>query len=368
MKVNFLDLKAQYLSIKPEIDEAIQNVLNKSAFAAGPFVKSFETNFARRQGAKFCVGVNNGTSALHAALMALNIGPGDEVIVPANTFFATPESVSLAGAVPVFVDCEAEYYNIDPAKIEAKVTAKTKAVIAVNLYGQPAQLQTIKKITDRLGLILIEDCAQSHLAELDGKTTGTFGVCGCFSFYPGKNLGAYGEGGAVITDDEALYNKMMMIRDHGSAKKYYHDVIGHNYRMEGFQGAILDVKLRYLDEWTNARRRNADLYRKLLTDCSEIVLPKEMAGAKHVYHLFIIRCKQRDDLQKYLQDKEVYTGIHYPIPCHLQKAYAHLGYSKGHFPLSEAYADDILSLPMSEMLKEEEIVYTAEQVKAFFKK
>ncbi len=368
MKVNFLDLKAQYLSIKPEIDAAIQNVLDKSAFAAGPFVKSFEANFAKRQGAQYCVGVNNGTSALHAALMALNIGPGDEVIVPANTFFATPEAVSLAGAVPVFVDCEADYFNIDPAGIEARVTAKTKAVIAVNLYGQPAQLKAIKAVTDRLGLLLIEDCAQSHLAELDGQPTGTFGVCGCFSFYPGKNLGAYGEGGAVITNDERLYQTLMMIRDHGSAKKYYHDIIGHNYRMEGFQGAILDVKLRYLDAWTDTRRQNAELYRTLLAECSDIVLPKEMAGAKHVYHLFIIRTTRRDELQKYLQDKEVYTGIHYPIPCHLQKAYAHLGYGKGSYPLSETFADEILSLPMSEMLKKEEVAYTADQVKAFFKK
>jgi len=368
MKVNFLDLKAQYLSIKPEIDEAIQNVLNKSAFAAGPFVKSFEGNFARRHAAQYCVGVNNGTAALHAAMMALNIGPGDEVIVPANTFFATPEAVSLAGATPVFVDCEPRYYNIDPLKIAAAITKKTKAIIAVNLYGQPAQLQEVKKISDQHGLLLIEDCAQSHLAELHGQPTGTFGVCGCFSFYPGKNLGAYGEGGAVITQDEALYNKLMMIRDHGSAKKYYHDLIGHNYRLEGIQGAILDVKLRHLDAWTDTRRRNADLYRQALADCPGIVLPEEMAGAKHVYHLFVIRTQQRDALLNYLQTNEIYTGIHYPIPCHLQKAYASLGYAKGAFPVSEAYSDEILSLPMSEMLQEEELLHVAKTIKAFFAK
>jgi dTDP-4-amino-4,6-dideoxygalactose transaminase len=368
MKVNFLDLKAQYLSIKTEIDEAIQSVLDKSAFAAGPFVKSFEANFAKRQGARYCVGVNNGTSALHAAMMAMNIGPGDEVIVPANTFFATPEAVSLAGAVPVFVDCESQYYNIDPNRIEKALSAKTKAIIAVNLYGQPAQLKEVKKIADKHGLIFLEDCAQSHLAELDGQTTGTFGVCGCFSFYPGKNLGAYGEGGAIITDDETLYNKLMMIRDHGSAKKYYHDIIGHNYRMEGFQGAILDVKLRHLDAWTDIRRRNAALYRRFLIDCKEIVLPEEMAGAKHVYHLFVIRSKERDKLQQYLQDNSVYTGIHYPIPCHLQKAYAGLGYKKGAFLISESYADQILSLPMSEMLSEDEISYVADKIIAFLQK
>jgi len=366
MKVNFLDLKAQYLSIKTEIDEAIQAVLNKSAFAAGPFVKSFETNFAQRQGAKYCVAVNNGTAALHATLMALNIGPGDEVIVPANTFFATPEAVSLAGSTPVFVDCEPLYYNIDPAKIEKAISKKTKAIIAVNLFGQPAQLSEIKKIADQHKLIFIEDCAQSHLATLDQQLTGTFGVCGCFSFYPGKNLGAYGEGGAVITNDEALYNKIMMIRDHGSAKKYYHDLIGHNYRMEGFQGAILDVKLRHLAAWTETRRHNADCYRTLLKDCQKVVLPEVMAGAKHVYHLFVIRTQQRDALLSYLHENEIYTGIHYPVPCHLQKAYASLGYRRGDFPISEAYADEMLSLPMSEMLKEEEIAYVAQTIKAFF--
>jgi len=366
MKVNFLDLKAQYHSIKEEIDGAIQQVLERSAFAAGPFVKAFEEHFAEKHQSKYCVGVSSGTAALHIVLMALDIKAGDEVIVPANTFFATPEAVSLTGARPVFVDHEPEYYNIDSAAIEKAVTPRTRAIIAVNLYGQPAQLDKVKAIADRHKLILIEDCAQSHLATLNGQSTGTFGHCGCFSFYPGKNLGAYGEGGAVITNDEELYKKMMMLRDHGSAQKYHHELIGHNYRLEGLQGAILDVKLKHLPAWTEVRRKNADLYRKYLAGCPQVTLPKEMPGAKHVYHVFVIRTPRRDEMIKYLQEQGVYTNIHYPIPCHLQKAYAFLGYHRGAFPLSEKFADELLSLPMSEQLKEEEIVYVCEKVKAFF--
>ncbi len=366
MKVNFLDLKAQYQSIKPEIDEAIQQVLDRSAFAAGPFVKSFEEHFAAAHDSRFCAGVNSGTAALHIALMALEIGRGDEVIVPANTFFATPEAVSLAGATPVFVDHEPEYYNIDPGLIEKAITPRTRAIIAVNLYGQAAQLDKIKAIADHHHLILIEDCAQSHLATLNGKPTATFGLCGCFSFYPGKNLGAYGEGGAVVTNDEALYKKIMMLRDHGSAVKYHHELIGHNYRLEGMQGAILDVKLKHLPAWTEKRRENAELYRQLLAKVPQVVVPREMPGAKHVYHVFCVRVPRRDELIRYLADQQIYTGIHYPIPCHLQKAYAGLGYKEGSCPVSEAYAGQLLSLPMSEMLKAEEIAYVCEAIQAFY--
>jgi dTDP-4-amino-4,6-dideoxygalactose transaminase len=366
MKVNFLDLKSQYQSIKPEVDKAIHAVLDSCAFAAGPFVKSFEQNFAEKHQAKFCVGVNSGTAALHASMMALEIGPGDEVIVPANTFFATPEAVSLAGATPVFVDCEPDYYNVDVTKIEAAITDKTKAIIAVHLYGQPAQMHEIKRIADAHSLLLIEDCAQAHTATLEDKSIGTFGIAGCFSFYPGKNLGAYGEGGAVITNDESIYNKLMMIRDHGMAKKYHHDIIGHNYRLEGMQGAVLDVKLKYIDAWTGNRRNSADLYRKYLAGIDEIKAPQEMQGGKHVYHLFVIRTSRRDELQKFLGEQQVYTGIHYPIPCHMQNAYKSLGYKKGDFPVTDEYADQLLSLPMSEQLKEEEIAFVAEKIKEFF--
>lgn len=365
MKVNFLDLKSQYLAIKPEIDAAIQSVLMQSAFAAGPFVKSFEENFAKKHGVDYCVGVNNGTAALHVALMALGIKAGDQVIVPANTFFATAEAVSLTGATPVFVDCDPLYYNLDPNLLQAAITPKTKAIILVHLYGQPGQIDAIKNISVQHRLWLIEDCAQAHLAEFHGQPIGSFGIMGCFSFYPGKNLGAYGEAGAVTTNDPELYKKVMMLRDHGMPQKYHHDVVGHNYRMEGFQGAILDVKLRYLEQWTDTRRRNARLYRDQLKDLPQVTLPQEMADVKHVYHLYVIRTQRRDELQKFLAQNEIFTGIHYPIPCHLQKAYVDLNYPRGSFPVTEQYADEIISLPMSEQLHEDEIAYVAEKIREF---
>lgn len=363
VKVNFIDLKAQYLSIKDEIDGAIQSVIDNCAFAAGPFVKSFEQNFAHAHRAKFCVGVNSGTSALHIALWALGVGESDEVIVPANTFFATPEAVSLCGATPVFVDCEPDHFNIDPSRIQNAISKRTKAIIPVHLYGQPAQLDEIKAIAERNSILLIEDCAQAHLSEYKGKPAGTFGICGCFSFYPGKNLGAFGEAGAVITNDEQLYSKMLCLRDHGATKKYHHDFIGHNYRMEGLQGAVLDVKLAHLREWNEKRRKNASLYRKYLEDFEKIILPLEMPGAKHIYHLFVIRIANRDQLMKSLCQSRIYTGIHYPIPCHLQKAYSFLNQSNGSFPVSEKYSREILSLPMYPELFEEEIQYVCAKIK-----
>ncbi len=367
MKVNFIDLKTQYISIKDEIDDAIQSVLDSSAFAAGPFVKSFEENFAKVHDAKYCVGVNSGTAALHIAMWALDINENDEVIVPTNTFFATPEAVSLCGAEPVFVDCEAEYFNIDPDRIQEAVTNKTKAIIAVHLYGQPAQLDKIREIAERNNLILIEDCAQAHLAEYKGRPIGTAGLCGCFSFYPGKNLGAYGEAGAVITNDNELYNRILKLRDHGSIKKYHHECIGHNYRMEGMQGAILDVKLRHLDKWTEVRRRRANQYRELLKDVIEITLPQEDVDAKHVYHLFVIKCKNREKLMEFLNTKGVSCGIHYPIPCHLQPAYDFLEIPTGRLPVSEEYAEEILSLPMHDQLTEVNVEYIASQIKTYFR-
>ena len=366
--VNFLDLKSQYLSIKDEIDEAISNVFDSVSFAGGPFVKSFEEEFAAAHQAKYCVAVNNGTSALHIMMMALDIGPGDEVIVPANTFFASAEAVSVTGARPVFVDCEESYYNIDPEKIEAAITTKTKAILAVHLYGQPADMDAIKLVADKHGLLLLEDCAQAHLAKYKNRYVGNIGVAGSFSFYPGKNLGAYGEAGAVLTNDQELYSKMQMIKDHGSSKKYYHDIIGHNFRMESLQAAILSVKLKYLPAWTDNRRKAAENYRKYLSDLSDIHLPSEMNEAFHVYHLFVVRTEQRNDLMEFLKQNGIFSGIHYPIPCHLQKAYNFLNYQKGSFPISEAYADQLVSLPMSEQLSKEDVEYVADTVHHFFRK
>ena len=366
IKVKFLDLKSQYLSIKDEIDEAIQDVLLDSAFADGPYVKEFEKNFALMHNAKYCVAVNSGTAALHASLMALEIKAGDEVIVPANTFFSTPLSVTLTGATPVFVDCESEYYNIDFDKIQDAITKNTKAIIAVHLYGQPAQLYKIKHIADKNNLILIEDCAQAHIAKYREGFVGNFGKCGCFSFYCGKNLGAYGEGGAIITNDKELYEWLRMIKNIGMSQKYYHDLIGHNYRMSGMQGAILNVKLKYIEEWTKIRRRNAALYRQYLADCNEIILPNEMENIKHVYHLFVIRTKKRDKLRHFLNNNNIQTGIHYPIPCHLQKAYDYLNYKIGDFPITEKLSNEIISLPMSEQLNEKEIRYVSWKIKEFF--
>lgn len=366
MNINFVDLKAQYKSIKYEIDTAIQTVIDSTAFAGGPFVKSFEQSFAEAQGAKYCAAVNSGTAALHITLMALNIGYGDEVIVPANTFFATPEAVSLAGAIPVFADCEEDYYNLSPNGIEDKITNKTKAIIAVNLYGQPAQLDEIKAIAEKRGLHLIEDCAQSHLAVYKDIPTGNYGIAGCFSFYPGKNLGAFGEGGAALTNSKEIYDKIQALKDHGSPRKYYHEYIGHNYRMEGLQGAVLGVKLKHLADWTAKRRANAKLYNELLSDVKEVVTPKEMPTAKHVYHLYVIRAKKRDELMKYLSANGIGSGIHYPVPCHLQKAYSFLKYSEGSFPNAERFASDIISLPMYAELSHESIEYVCNAIKKFY--
>ena len=366
MEVKFLDLKAQYSSIKKEIDNAIQSVIEKSAFSAGPFVESFETNFAGVHKAKFCLGVNSGTSALHLAMWALGINADDEVIVPTNTFFATPEAVSLCSAQPVFVDCEPDYFNINPARIENVITKKTKAIIAVHLYGQPAQLEEIKRVADQHNLLLIEDCAQAHLAQYKGVPVGTAGICGCFSFYPSKNLGSYGEAGAVVTGDEQLFKKMLAIRDHGSTQKYHHDYIGHNYRMEGLQGAILDVKLKYLPQWTEKRRKNADLYRRYLADIEKVISPNEMPDTRHVYHLFVVRADKRDELKKYLNDHQIYTGIHYPIPCHFQKAYKSLYREAGNLPVSENLGDQILSLPMYPELEENQIEYISKKIRDFY--
>jgi dTDP-4-amino-4,6-dideoxygalactose transaminase len=364
MKIPFLDLNTQYQTIKDEIDEALRRVIKKTAFVLGEEVELFEAEFAVYCDAKYCVGVNSGTSALHLALLAHDIGKGDEVITVPNTFIATCEAISYTGARPVFVDIDPKTYNIDVTRIEKAITKNTKAIIPVHLYGQPADMAPILDIAKKHNLIVIEDACQAHGAEYKGNHVGAMGNAGAFSFYPGKNLGAYGEGGAVVTNDETIYKKVKMFRDHGQNKKYHHDVIGYNYRMDGFQGAVLRVKLRHLDSWIELRRKNARLYNQFFKG-SDVIIPFEPEYAKSVYHLYVIRTRKRDELQNYLTDIGISTGLHYPIPIHLQNAYQFLGYTKGTFPVAEQYAGQILSLPMFPELQENDIQLIANSIKEF---
>lgn len=371
MQVPFLDLKVQYKSIKSEIDPAIQNILDNTAFILGKAVSDFETAFAAEHKVKHCLGVSSGTDGNHLALWALGIKAGDEVIMPANTFIATAWGATLCGAIPVFVDCEKDSYNIDPSKVESAITKKTKAIVAVHLYGQPADLDPLRTIADKHKLYLVEDCAQSHFAEYKGKRIGGLSDSASFSFYPGKNLGAYGEGGAVTTHNDEVAKKVKMLRDHGAVQKYNHEMLGHNYRMEGIQGAVLGVKLKHLSKWTDGRRHAAKKYNELLKDCSAITLPKEMPYAKHVYHLFVVQVndgglKRRDELVKFLGDNGIATGLHYPIPLHQQPCFNDLGYKKGDFPVTEKLAETGLSLPMYPELTAEQIGYVCDKVKSFF--
>lgn len=372
MQVPFLDLKVQYKSIKSEIDPAIQNILDNTAFVLGKAVSDFETAFAIEHGVNHCLGVSSGTDGNHLALWALGVQPGDEIIIPANTFIATAWGATLCGAKPVFVDCENDGYNIDPIKVEAAITKKTKAIVAVHLYGQPADLDPLREIAKQNKIYLVEDCAQAHFAEYKGKRVGGLSDTASFSFYPGKNLGAYGEGGAVTTNDDDVANKVRMIRDHGAVQKYNHEILGHNYRMEGIQGAVLGVKLKHLDKWTDGRRRAANTYNELLKDYSAITLPKEMNYARHVYHLFVIRVndggsKRRDALAKFLNENGISTGLHYPIPLHLQACFKASGYKKGDFPITEELAECGLSLPMFPELSDEQVGYVCDSIKKFFR-
>ncbi len=370
MQIPFLDLKVQYQSIKNEINAAIQNVLDNTSFILGKAVSDFENEFAKAHSVKYCFGVSSGTDGNHLASWALDIKAGDEIIVPANTFIATAWGATLCGAKPVFVDCDPLSYNLDPNKLNGAITPKTKAVVAVHLYGQPADLDAIRSITKNKNLFLIEDCAQAHLAEYKNKRVGGLSDTACFSFYPGKNLGAYGEGGAVTTNNDEVANKVKMFRDHGALQKYHHESLGHNYRMDGIQGAVLGVKLKYLDKWTEERRRVAAKYRELLGNFEQIIIPKEMDYAKHVYHLYVIlvkgRSEKRDELMKFLNENGVFTGLHYPIPLHLQKCFSELGYKKGDFPVSEKLAENGLSLPMYPELNDSQIEYVADKIKSFF--
>ena len=407
MKVPFLDLKKNYAQVKDEIQQEINWVLENTAYVMGKPVFEFEKAFAEAINVKHVIGTSSGTDGNHLVLWALGIGQGDEVIIPANTFIATAWGATLCGAKPVFVDCHPQSYNIDPEKVEAAITPKTKAIVAVHLYGQPADMDALKTIADKHNLFLVEDAAQAHLAEYSSREivntkngqnidnisgneknkeiisrdkwqkVGSLGIAASFSFYPGKNLGAYGEAGAVATNDDILAQKFKMIRDHGAENKYYHKMFGHNYRMEAIQGAVLGVKLKYLSKWNEQRRRAAQKYRTLLKDVEQIILPNEMDYAKHVYHLFVIQVKAkdsqnrsevRDALQEFLKSKEIATGLHYPVPLHLQECFKDLGYKKGDFPVTEQLAEQGLSLPIFPEITDEQIEYVADSIKEFFKK
>jgi len=445
--VPFLDLKAQHHQIYNEVDDRITDVITNTAFIMGKHVREFEERFAEIQEARYCVGVSSGTDALHVALLALGIGPGDRVVVPVNTFIATAEAVSLCGAEPVFVDCD-EFYNMDTEKLKLRISevgeeqraevwkgqkirreegekvrgqrsevwkgqkirreegekirgqksatakqglitnndSRITCILPVHLYGQPANMDGIMALAKEYGLKVVEDACQAHLAkyqraEVGGqppahrglrpggrsegawRKVGNFGKFGCFSFYPGKNLGAYGEAGAVVTNDEELYQKMKLIHDHGASVRYHHDVVGHNYRMEAFQGAVLCVKLKHIEKWTEKRQESAALYNELLNDVEEVIAPEIKKGRSHSFHLYVVRCQRRDELKEYLEKQGIATGLHYPVPLHLQKAYAHLGYKKGDFPVAEGYADEILSLPMYPELTEGQIRYVCDKIK-----
>jgi dTDP-4-amino-4,6-dideoxygalactose transaminase len=358
--IPFLDLKAQYYSIKPEIDAAVLGVLESSQFVLGQEVEAFENDFAVYCQAKHAIGVNSGTSALHLALLAAGIGPGDEVITVTFTFVATAAAIVYAGARPVFVDVEPRSFTMDAEKIEAAITPRTKAILPVHLYGQPADMDPILDIARRHDLVVIEDAAQAHGAEYKGKRVGSIGDIGCFSFYPGKNLGACGEGGAVTTNNDRYEKDVRALRDWGQTRKYHHDLKGFNYRMEGIQGAVLKVKLRYLEDWTEARRACAATYDELLTK-GMIQTPEQMSYARHVYHVYAIRTPHREYLQQSLNARGIQTGIHYPIPVHLQSAYADLGYGVGSFPEAEAASQEVLSLPLFPelTLEEQDVVSNA---------
>ena len=361
--VPFVDLKQQYISIKSEVDAAIAGVIENTSFILGPQVRAFETAFAQYTGARACIAVNSGTAALQLALMALGIGAGDEVIVPSFTFFATAEAVSVLGATPVFVDVDPVSYTVTAATIERAITSRTRAIIPVHLYGQAADLDPIFEVARKHNLRVIEDAAQAHGAEYKGKRVGGLGSAGCFSFYPSKNLGAYGEAGAVVTNDEELATRLRLLRDHGSTSKYAHAIVGYNFRMEEIQAAVLNVKLTHLNDWNHARRVRATQYDAALSNAT-IVLPRELDYARHVYHVYAVQSDNRDELQKRLTAAGVQTGVHYPIPIHLQPAYKSLGYNPGDLPVTESLAERVLSLPMFPELNNAQIERVTETITA----
>jgi len=361
VRVRFVDLSAQHKPLESELKDVFSRVLANGSFVLGPEVENFEKMFASYCQAEHCVTVTNGTAALQLVLQGLGVGSGDEVITVAHTFIATAEAINAAGARPVFVDIDPLSYTMDPTKLEKAITSKTKAIIPVHLYGQPADMDAINAIAAKHGIPVIEDSCQAHGAKYKGRPTGSLGTAACFSFYPSKNLGACGEGGAVTTNNAELAKKIRMLRDHGSVKKYEHDFPAYNLRLEGIQGGVLAVKLPHLDGWNDNRRVLAARYQELFAG-SKVVTPKEMPYSHHVYHLYVVVVEDRDALKKALSENGIENGLHYPVPLHLQRAYAYLGYKRGDFPVSEHVASNHVSLPMYAELPIEHVDHVAKAV------
>lgn len=361
--VPFVDLSAQYASIKEEVNQAIAGVLERTDFILGRDVERFEAEFASFCGADYAVGVDSGTSALELALRALGVGPGDEVITAANTFIATALAISFTGATPVLVDVDPHTYTVDAAALKEAITPRTKAIVPVHLYGQPTDMDPILELAEQHALAVVEDACQAHGATYKGRRAGSLGHAAAFSFYPGKNLGAYGDAGAVVTNDAKVAESLKMLRNYGSAKKYHHETLGFNRRLDTLQAAVLRVKLRYLDAWSDARREHAALYTQLLE--GSVVTPTRAAYASPVYHLYVVRVQERERFQAHLSNQGISTGIHYPVPVHLQPAYEDLGYKRGDFPITERYAQEIVSLPMYPELTPSLITRVADAVKSY---
>ena len=366
MTIPFVDLKAQYLSIKADIDRAIAGVIDETAFIGGGYVKQFETAFASLYGVRHVIPCANGTDSLYILMKMLGIGPGDEVITVANSWISSSETISQTGATPVFVDVHPDYYSMDETLLSTKISSKTKAVIAVHLQGQMCDIETIKDFCDKYNLHLIEDCAQAHFSEYKGIRAGLWGIAGSFSFFPGKNLGAYGDAGCMITNDDVLAAKCRMFANHGALKKHFHQIEGINSRLDGLQASILTAKLPYILEWTQRRMVNAGLYAKHLKNVGDLCLPKLRPESKHSWHLYVVRAKRRDELQQYLKEKGVETLIHYPTPLPFLPAYSHMTHQPGDFPVAAGLQREILSLPMYPELTEEMIAFIANTIKEFY--
>lgn len=364
--IPLVDLKAQYVSIKDEMDAAVHRIMDNTSFIMGSEVSQFEEAFAEFCGTQYAIGVASGTAALHMGMAALDIGPGDEVITVAHTFIATAEPIAVLGARPVYVDVDPVYFTMDPDKLEAAITPKTKAIIPVHLYGQCADMDAINAIAQKHGIPVIEDSAQAHGATYKGRATGQLGEMACFSFYPGKNLGGFGDGGAVATNNPALRDRIARLRNHGRRDKYVHDEVGYGERLDAMQAAILGVKLPYLAGWNERRRHWASRYTELLADIPELTLPAIRPDGTPVFHLYVIQTEARDELLAYLKENKVMAGIHYPMPLHLQPAFSYLGYNNGDFPITEKLSETIVSLPLFAELTDDDVTRVAETVREFF--